>query len=342
VEYPEERLSMLALSYATFLTPREKLVLIDMLGGARPIFRLSLKDMASLLGRRFITREWDPERLLDRGAEVEKILTAGPIGCIFYGDQAYPPQLREIFDPPATLFFRGRLPDNARALIGIVGTRLPTGAARKAAFSLGFELCARGIGVVSGLARGIDREAHEGCVEAGGYSVAVLGNGIDFIYPSASRATAMGMLKNGGLIVSEYPPGIPPLRYNFPARNRIISGLCRSVIVVQAPEESGALITAEYALEQGRDLFVHRAGMAGGGSAGTRRLAESGAPVIDGSRDVLRDWGIGFPEAPAAEPSDPKPDRADEQMTGEGLARLVSEEIAGLCARKSGQTFRRG
>ncbi len=131
---------------------------------------------------------------------------------------------------------------------------------------------------MSGLARGIDREAHEGCVEAGGRSVAVLGNGIDLVYPASSRPTAMALLARGGAILSEYPPGVPPLQYHFPARNRIISGLCRAVVVVQAPERSGALITAEYALDQGRDLWVHAAGLQGSAGAGTRRLADSGAP----------------------------------------------------------------
>jgi DNA processing protein len=156
---------------------------------------------------------------------------------------------------------------------------------------LGGDLAREGIGVASGLARGIDREAHEGCVAAGGYSIAVLGNGIDLLYPSSSAPLARALLKGGGVVVSEYPPGTPPLRFHFPARNRIISGLSRSVVVVQAPARSGALITAEYALEQGRDMYVHSAGLAGSAGDGTRRLAESGAPVIGSCEDIMRDWG---------------------------------------------------
>jgi DNA processing protein len=328
---PSERLSRLALCHASFLSSREKILLTDMLGGAGRVLGLRLADMAGLLGRRFFTRTWEPGRLLDLAEKSEKLLTSGSLGCIFYWDQAYPPQLREIYDPPAALFFRGNLPDNAKALIGIVGTRFPTGSAAKAAFSLGFEFGGRGIGVVSGLARGVDREAHEGCVQARGYSAAVLGNGIDLVYPAGSRPTAMAVLRGGGVIFSEYPPGTPPRRHHFPARNRIISGLCRSVVLVQAPERSGALITADYALEQGRDLLVHRAGLAGSAGAGTRKLAEAGAPVIEDGAGVLREWGM---EARAAD--EPRPPG---KQTGAGLAELVECEISGACARRSGQTL---
>jgi DNA processing protein len=328
-----ERLSLLALAHVSFLTPREKIALSDMLGGAGRILSLSLSDMSRLLGRRFLTAAWEPGRLLDSAADCEKRLTADGIGCIFYTDATYPPQLREIFDPPVAFFYRGKLPDMDTPLVGMVGTRLPTGRARKAAFSLAFELGCRGIGIVSGLARGIDCEAHEGCVEAGGYSVAVLGSGIDVLYPPSSRRAAQALLKCGGLIVSEYPPGTPPLKHQFPARNRIISGLCRSVVVVQAPEKSGALFTAEYALEQGRDLFVHGEGLEGGAGAGTRGLADSGAPIVFGFTDVFREWGI---------ETEPKRLEKESPGTGAELACLVSAEITGLCARRRGQTLWRG
>ncbi len=287
-----ERLPLLALAHVSFLTPREKIALSDMLGGAERIMGLSLSDMRDLLGRRFQTDAWAPGRLLDRAGECQKRLTAEGIGCIFYPDAEYPPQLREICDPPITLFYRGNLPNAEQPLVGVVGTRFPTGFARSAAFSLASELGTAGIGVVSGLARGIDCEAHDGCIRAGGYTVAVLGSGIDVIYPVQSRSTARALLEGGGLIMSEYPPGTPPLKHQFPARNRIISGLCRSTVVVQAPVKSGSLFTAEYALEQGRDLFVHADCLEGETGAGTRNLADSGAPAVRGLADVLREWGM--------------------------------------------------
>ncbi|MGD0723960.1 MAG: DNA-processing protein DprA [Spirochaetia bacterium] len=320
------------LSTVEFLTPREKLALIQMRGGPRKLLDLTLPDLRRLTGRRFSTSLWNPDEILRAGEEIGKRLTEGGMESIFYEDTAYPPQLREIYDPPVTLFLRGSLPDNGLLLAGIVGTRFPTGAARTAAFRLGFELGREGIGVVSGLARGIDREAHEGCTEAGGISVAVLGNGIDLIYPASSLSAGRAILERGGAILSEYPPGVPPLRYHFPARNRIISGLCRAVVVVQAPERSGALITAEYALDQGRDLYVHAAGTIGAAGAGTRRLAESGAPMVRGSVEILRDWGV-----------KPRGDRAvllpKELPEGERLANLLKEEIAGACATRGGETY---
>jgi len=328
----QERICLLGLAQLDFLTPREKLVLIEMLGSPSRLLELSLPDLTRLLGRRFFSRLWSPDMVLRSGEETDRRLTADGIESIFYWDSSFPPQLREIFDPPVTLFVRGTLPDNGSALAAIVGTRFPTGAARTAAFRLGFECGREAIGVVSGLARGIDREAHEGCVAAAGISVAVLGSGIDEVYPTSSRAAARALLDRGGAIVSEYGPGTPPLRYHFPARNRIISGLSRAVVVVQAPEKSGALITAEYALEQGRDMYVHAAGITGSSGAGSRRLAEDGAPVIDGAADILRDWG----RPPR---SLDVPDLPEELPEGERIAALLRQEFEGACVRRAGELY---
>jgi DNA processing protein len=344
-----ERFSLIALSHVEFLRPREKLLLIEALGGAAGLFELSLAEIAGLVGRRLTTGLWKPDEILRSAATTEDCLTASGVRSIFYWDSSYPPQLREIYDPPVTLYLRGTLPDSGLPLAGIVGTRFPTGGARTAAFRLGFELGMERIGVVSGLARGVDREAHEGSVTAGGYSIAVLGNGIDLVYPESSRAVAMTILERGGAIVSEYPPGIPPLKYHFPARNRIISGLSRAVVVVQAPERSGALITAEYALDQGRDLYVHAAGLAGSTGAGTRRLADCGAPVIRGSDDILRDWGMAPGKCAeyraGTRSADSAPGRKQTHAfphgmaEGERLALMLKEEINGACAVKGGEPF---
>ncbi len=327
-----DKTCLFGLSTVEFLTPHEKLALIDMRGSPRELFCLTLRDLGRLTGRFIATGLWKPDEIRRSGEEIGKRLTDGGMKSIFYWDTTYPPQLREIYDPPVTLFLRGSLPDNGLLLAGIVGTRFPTGAARTAAFRLGFELGREGIGVVSGLAKGIDREAHEGCTEARGISVAVLGNGIDLIYPPSSMSAGRAVLDRGGAILSEYPPGIPPLRHHFPARNRIISGLCRAVVVVQAPERSGALITAEYALDQGRDLYVHAAGTVGTAGAGTRRLAETGAPVVHGSAEILRDWGM----KPRADRTFLLPEQLPE---GERLATILREEIAGTCSTRGGETY---
>jgi len=327
-----EKLCRIGLSHVEFLRPRDKVTLFRELGSVAAIFELSLRDLSFKVKRRLRTRLWDPAAILGEAEKTERRLTPGVLGCIFIGDSTYPPRLSETSDPPVTLFFRGKPPENGYLLVGIVGTRFPTGGARKAAFGLGFELACQGVGVVSGLARGVDREAHEGCVHAGGYSIGVLGNGIDQIYPSSSRAAGMALLEAGGTILSEYPPGMPPLGWHFPARNRIISGLSRSVVIVQAPERSGALITAEHAAEESRDLYVHTAGQWGSAGAGTRHLAESGAPVIAGARDILRDWGCQYRE-PASK------DALPGESTGQRLARIFKGEMEGACATKAGETY---
>jgi DNA processing protein len=327
-----ERRALLALAGVDFLRPREKLVLIEMMGGADRLLSVTVKELAALVGRTVQSTLWDRAALLCAAERTAEVLTADAIDTIFYGDPAYPPRLRHIYDPPVTLFVRGQLPQDDMVCCGIVGTRFPTGAARRAAFRLGFQCGRAGIVVVSGLARGIDREAHEGCVAAGALSVAVLGSGIDEIYPSSSRRAAMGLLEAGGAIVSEYPPGAPAARYHFPARNRIISGLARGVVVVEAPATSGALFTAEYALDQGRDLFVHAQGISGSAGAGTRRLTEHGAPVISGADDLLKEWNM-VPARPAVI------QELASLEGGERAALLERAEIDGACFVRAGDIY---
>ena len=179
--------------------------------------------------------------------------------------------------------------------------------------------------MVSGLAIGIDRLAHEGTVRAGGRAVAVLGNGIDRVVPASSAPLGRRILESGGCLLSEYPPGTPAGRHHYPARNRIVSGLSRAVIVAQAPLRSGALITADFALSEGRDLFVHAAGIEGTQSGGTRDLAESGAPVISGAREMVAEWDWPLP--------------ADRPPAPRSIADAMEAEIAGLGGEFNGVYF---
>jgi DNA processing protein len=214
------------------------------------------------------------------------------IGMVSLTGGEYPPLLREIYDPPVLLFYRGALPPGGQRLAAVVGTRQPSAAAAAAAYSLGKEFGCFGVPVVSGLALGIDALAHRGNSEAGAPAVAVLGCGVDQVYPLSNRDLARRILSAGGALVSEYPPGTGVRKWNFPARNRIISGLSRLVVIVEAPETSGALITASFALEQGRDLVVARAGVSSPRGQGTARLAEDGAPVIGSAAEILEEWGL--------------------------------------------------
>ena len=209
----------------------------------------------------------------------------------------YPPLLKEIFDPPFILFYRGLLPESYERTVGVVGTRYPSGAALSAAFDMGFGFGVNGVRVVSGLALGIDRHSHIGNMAAEMPAIAVLGNGIDEIYPYANRKLAYHMLDEGGVIFSEFGPGVPPSKFTFPKRNRIISGLSSAIVVVQAPKRSGALITADYAAEQGREVYVSEAGLPFPQGAGGLALTEQGAKSVTGPVDVMMDlgWEIEFP-----------------------------------------------
>ncbi|MDR0496094.1 MAG: DNA-processing protein DprA [Treponema sp.] len=253
---------------------------------------LSLSKMAveEILGRAI--KSWDLPKIqtlanMDAGHSVKL-----GINVVSWRDSTYPPLLREIFDPPALLFYRGKLPDPEKPLVAVVGTRKPTSQAAERAYELSRELGDNAIPVVSGLALGIDSMAHRGNLAARAPTVAVLGSSPDNVYPSSNRDLARRILETGGLIVSEYPPGTRPLKWNFPERNRIISGLARGTVVVEAPEKSGALITARFALDQDRDLWVHKAGITPKRGAGTARLADDGAGVITSAGDILAEWNI--------------------------------------------------
>jgi DNA processing protein len=180
--------------------------------------------------------------------------------------------------------------------VALVGTRRPGPAASVQALALGREFARLGITVISGLALGIDALAHRGCLEGGGITAAVLGSSVDQVYPASNRSLARRIIEAGGAILSEYPAGTAPRKWHYPQRNRIISGLARATVIVEAPARSGALHTARFALEQGRDLFVASAGVSSPEAAvlgaGTRRLAEEGCPVIDAAAEVLADWGM--------------------------------------------------
>lgn len=212
-------------------------------------------------------------------------------------DPSFPSLLRAIHDPPPGLFLRGdaELTHLARPAVAIVGARACSAYGRQIARSLGRELAAAGLVVVSGLARGIDAEAHRGALEASGTTVAVLGCGIDRDYPAANRELARQVAATG-LVVSEYAPGVEPAPWRFPARNRIVAGLCAATIVVEARERSGALITADFALEEGREVFAVPGEITSALSDGSNALLRLGATPLTRAEDVLESFGIAAPE----------------------------------------------
>jgi DNA processing protein len=245
-------------------------------------------------------------------------------------DARFPPRLKAIFDPPRSLYLRGSGEPGllGRRAVGVVGARSCSPYGAQVARMLGRELAAAGLVVVSGLARGIDGEAHRGALESGGPTVGVLGCGIDRDYPAANASLSRRM-EDGGLVVSEYEAGVEPAPWRFPARNRIIAGLCEAVVVVEARERSGALITADFALDEGREVFAVPGEITSALSVGSNALLRLGATPLTGSGDVLEALGIERAEAVA----DPDVSEAARRVLG-----LVRDTPAGadeLVARSS-------
>ena len=211
-------------------------------------------------------------------------------------DAEYPGRLQNIYDPPCLLYVKGRLPAiDETAAVAVVGTRDCTPYGVACAEKLGYGLASGGAVVVSGLAKGIDAAASRGALRAGGVTVGVVGNGLDVHYPYESRYLYEDIAAAGALL-SEYPPGTEPAGSHFPARNRIISGLSLATLVVEAPERSGALITAETALEQGRDVFAVPGPIDAPASVGCNRLIRDGAGLVSDAWDILREYAGRFPE----------------------------------------------
>jgi DNA processing protein len=215
------------------------------------------------------------------------------------GSARFPPLLAAIHDPPPSLFVRGgEVELLSRPAVAVVGARSCSSYGRSVARSLGRELGAAGLVVVSGMARGVDGEAHRGVLEAEGVTVAVLGCGIDRNYPAAHAELARRICERG-LVVSEYEPGVEPAPWRFPARNRIIAGLCRATVVVEARERSGALITADFALEEGREVLAVPGEITNALAAGTNALLRLGATPVTCAADVLEAFGLEPAEASA-------------------------------------------
>jgi len=207
-------------------------------------------------------------------------------------DDAYPARLKEIDQPPPVLFVRGEWLADDEMAVAIVGTRRITAYGRQVTDQLSGYLAANGVTIVSGLARGVDEVAHSAALAAGGRTAAVLGSGVDRVYPPENRSLAEKLMKSGALL-SDYPMGTPPESGNFPPRNRIIAGLAKATIVVEAGETSGALITAEFAAEQGRDVFAVPGSILAPQSKGTNKLIQNGALPLLSPEDVLQGLHLG-------------------------------------------------
>src|SRR4029077_3786303 len=270
---------------------------LPLAAGARRMTELALAVFASETGTHLLrpplNRRWSAHlRSFDAAAHERRLATRG-FRFVPRTASEFPTLLRAIHDPPVGLFLRGsgEVGLLSRAAVAVVGARACSGYGMSVARSLGRDLTRGGLVVVSGMARGVDAEAHRGALEADGPTVAVLGCGIDRDYPAAHAELAR-RIASSGLLVSEYAPGVEPAPWRFPARNRVVAGLCAATVVVEARERSGALITADLALEEGREVFTVPGEITSSLSVGTNTLLKLGATPLTGASDVLVSFGI--------------------------------------------------
>ncbi|MGP1520780.1 MAG: DNA-processing protein DprA [Treponema sp.] len=281
-----DRSLILALSYCDFLKTNEKLILLKSFSSLKEFASASIVDISMILNRRLNTKfdVASVESVVEKALDVLKFYN---IKMLMIEDEDFPLQLLEIPDPPFSIFLRGTLPECDFNMLSIVGTRYPTGEGIKMALKLGTECASLSLPVVSGLARGIDAFSQRGCVDAGGVTIGVLACGVERIYPKTNSRLASKIISGHGCILSEYPPFTEPLKFRFPQRNRIISGLSKSILVLEAPKKSGALITADFALEQGRDVFVCKDILYSRKNEGALGLYEDGAVAISSIKEII-------------------------------------------------------
>jgi len=301
--------------------------------------------------------------LLSRARDVRERAAANGIHAIAWNDPRMPPALLAITDCPPVLWFRGSLECFDAPAVAIVGSRAAAPISLETASRFAVDLAARGVTVVSGLARGVDSAAHRGALRSG-RTAAVLGSGVDRIYP-AEHAGLADQIASAGVVLSEYPPGTPPLPFHFPMRNRLISGLSRAVVVIEATDKSGSLITAACALEQGRDVMAVPGTVLSGRNRGGHALIRDGAKIVETADDIIEELGLPAASAEAAtldvsdsssasckdpvwrcmEPGQPCDLDALAQRSGLGAARLLTHlaglELRGLVRRVGSGRFLR-
>ena len=288
------------------LGPRFIKSLIEYFGDPKIIWEVSKKDLKGIKAI--------PQKVLDsiinqkHKEDAQKIvdnINKSKVQVITIKDDIYPEYLRNIYDAPVVLYAKGKVKEYPLC-IAVVGARKATSYGLQIAHDISFELAKREIVVVSGMARGIDASAHKGALEAGGETIAVTGCGPDIAYPFENR-NLMNSIADKGMIVSEYQPGAKPMPQHFPARNRIISGISKGVVIVEAGKKSGSLITAEFALEQGREVFAVPGNANNINSMGTNNLIKEGAKIVTCIDDILEEFEF-FDSTKRAQYSDNKND----------------------------------
>ena len=274
------------LSLIKNLGSKRKLKLLELYKTPEEIYKLTKEELMNING---IGEAIANDIMISKNEEILnyhiKYMKENNIKIININEREYPQALKEIYDPPISLYVKGNIEKLNNKNIGIVGCRECTIYGKKSAEYFAYNLSKQNINIVSGLAKGIDSYAHLGSLNTGN-TIAVLGNGLDMIYPKENLELANEIIKRGGTIISEYPCGTKPDKMKFPARNRIISGISSGIIVIEAKEKSGTLITVDFALEQGRDVFVVPGNINSINSVGTNDLIKQGARLVTTYEDI--------------------------------------------------------
>ncbi|MBX3287766.1 MAG: DNA-processing protein DprA [Acidobacteria bacterium] len=304
----------IALNMTPGVGPRAATKLLERFGSADAVFQARRVELENLRIRpetieSLMKREFEAKA----GEELERVKELGG-DILVLDDGSYPTYLREIADPPITLYVRGEWQACFdQPCVAVIGSRMCSTYGKNAAEMLARDLASRGICVVSGLARGIDTAAHRGAMSGGGRTVAVLGTGLDSIYPKENEKLVEEIIASGGAVVTQFPLGTPPLKDNFPYRNRIISGLSLGVLIVEASERSGSLITARLAAEQGREVMAVPGNITSGKSYGTNYLIKAGAKLVQQWQDVVAE----LPEDVVTSLLPPKTDEDADEKNGQ-------------------------
>jgi len=288
-------------------------------------FNASINELVSAGINKKIAEEFiEHRKKINPEQEMEKLALEN-IKVITVKDNKYPKLLKEIYDPPPLLYYKGQWPDNINFCLAVVGSRKYTSYGQQATEFLTSRMAQHNLIIVSGLALGIDALAHIACVKAGGKTIAVLGSGIDKknIYPASNRYVAEQILDNNGLIITEFPIGTPPLHYHFPQRNRIISGLSLGTLVIEASIKSGASITAKLALEQGREVFAVPGSIFSPNCEGSNKLIKEGAKPVLCADDIIESLSLenieNFVEAQKLVPQSPEEEKILTSLSREAI-----------------------
>lgn len=265
--------------------------LLDIYKTPEEIWELEMEDILNIegFGKKIASSILDNRYRKDLDKYIE-YMEKHQIKMVNICDKEYPDKLRNIYDPPVTLFVKGDAKVLNSNSIAIIGCRECSKYGENVSIKFAYELAKENISIISGMARGIDSAAHIGALRAKGKTIAVLGSGLDRIYPKENLMLHNEIVANGGAVVTEYVIGTNAVKMNFPARNRIISGLSNGIVVVEAKEKSGTLITVDFALEQGKDIFVIPGNITSSNSVGTNELIKQGARCVVDAKDILEEY----------------------------------------------------